>query len=206
MTFEGRWWSCPSPVHQGCRSSDGRENGRSEAGSAGENLGTVPPEINVGLAAHRLLGMAIAQDGVSAPKPTDLVALSSHDTPAFAAWWKADDVDDLFDLGVFDEVRARRERKERAEAVERLMSRFGTTTPERTRDALMRWMASTEAAVALVNLDDLLMEERRQNVPGTDRERPNWRLRHEVTIDQMAADPTFMERLRAIAAERPAPG
>ena len=164
------------------------ESVRASAGVVGENLGTVPPEIRTGLDAHALLGIAMANEAEAEPKPTDLVALSSHDTPAFAAWWKGLDIDDLRDLGVFDEERARGERAERALKIARLQERFGTEHPEQTRDALMNWMAHTGAAVALFNLDDLLMEERRQNVPGTDWERPNWRIRHDRTLEEMASD------------------
>jgi len=178
------------------------ESHRARAGVVGENLGTVPPEVHEGLARHELLGMAVAQDGVSEPKPTDLVALSSHDTPAFAAWWNANDVEDLLDLGVFDEERAVRERKERSEVIDRLRERFGTDGSEETRDALIEWMAGTPAAVALVNLDDLLMEERRQNIPGTDWERPNWRLRHATSLEELGADVRFGDRMRRIAAKR----
>ncbi|MGI9642067.1 MAG: 4-alpha-glucanotransferase, partial [Acidimicrobiia bacterium] len=179
------------------------ESHRARAGVVGENLGTVPPEIHEGLAEHELLGMAVAQDGVSEPKPTDLVALSSHDTPAFAAWWEAQDVDDLLDLGVFDEERAARERTERWETIDRLRERFGTDGPEETRNALMEWMAGTPAAVALLNLDDLLMEERRQNIPGTDWERPNWRLRHSIALEDLRDDEEFGDRMRRVAARRP---
>ncbi len=181
------------------------ESVRAGAGVVGENLGTVPPEIRSALDEHDLLGMAVAQDGVSEPRPNDLVALSSHDTPAFAAWWEAMDVDDLLDLGVFDDERADNEREQRWAAIEGLRRQFGTDAPEETRDALMTWMAGTSAAVALVNLDDLIMEHRRQNIPGTDWERPNWRLRHDVTLDELATDDRFMDRLRAIAAARPEP-
>lgn len=179
------------------------ESHRARAGIVGENLGTVPPEIHEGLAKHELLGIAVAQDGVSEPKPTDLVALSSHDTPAFAAWWNANDVDDLLDLGVFDEERAVRERRERWEMIDRLRERFGTDGPRTTRDALIEWMAGTPAAVALVNLDDLLMEERRQNIPGTDWERPNWRLRNAIALEDLRDDEEFGDRMRRVAAKRP---
>jgi 4-alpha-glucanotransferase len=164
------------------------ESVRAAAGVVGENLGTVPPEIRTGLDAHELLGIAMANEAETEPKPTDLVALSSHDTPAFAAWWKGLDIDDLLDLGIFDEERAHGERVERARKIAQLQERFGTEHPEQTRDALMNWMAHTEAAVALFNLDDLLMEERRQNVPGTDWERPNWRIRHGRTLEELASD------------------
>jgi 4-alpha-glucanotransferase len=180
------------------------ESVRAKAGIVGENLGTVPPEIRTALNEHALLGMAMANDGESEPKSTDLVALSSHDTPAFPAWWKGLDIDDLADLGVFDEERSRREREERAKAVARLQQRFGTDSPKATRDALMSWMAGTRAAVALYNLDDLLMEERRQNIPGTDWERPNWRIRHEHTLDELAANDEIVTVLKELITIRSA--
>lgn len=179
------------------------ESIRARAGVVGENLGTVPPEIYRGLADHELLGMSMAQEARSTPTATDLVALSSHDTPSFPAWWKADDVDDLEDLGVFDAGRASAERTARTEAVDALRRRLGTDSPTATRNGLMRWMAGTQAAVVLLNLDDLIMEERRQNIPGTDWERPNWRVRHTRALGELAADPTFTDTVASIAARRP---
>jgi 4-alpha-glucanotransferase len=179
------------------------ESVRATTGVVGENLGTVPPEIRTGLDEHALLGMAMANEGESEPKPTDLVALSSHDTPAFAAWWKGMDIDDLLDLGVFDEERASHERSDRARKIAQLQERFSTVDQIETRNALMAWMAGTQAAVALLNLDDLLMEERRQNVPGTDWERPNWRIRHECTLDELASNDEVMDLLRSLSTLRP---
>ncbi len=177
------------------------ESVRASASVVGENLGTVPPEITEGLSKHRLAGMAMAMsnEGVSDPESTDLLALSSHDTPAFAAWWKASDVEDLEDLGVFDEDRAAQEREAREWSIHKLRERFGTGTALATRDAVMEWMAGTGAAVTLYNLDDLLMEERRQNVPGTHWERPNWRLRHDRAVDEMALDDEFTGHLRRLS-------
>ena len=178
------------------------ESCRADAGVVGENLGTVPPEIRQGLVDHGLLGMAGSHDAVSDPSVDDLVAISTHDTPAFAAWWSASDVDDLAALGVFDVDRANRERAERLASVARLQDRFGTSGAEPTRDAVLEWMAGTDAAVALVTLDDLLMEDRRQNVPGTDTERPNWRLRHDRTVDDLGTDAGFTRSLESLVAIR----
>ena len=175
------------------------ESARACAGVVGENLGTVPPEIGRGLEKHGLLGMTVAQDGPNLPAPTDLIAMSSHDTPAFAAWWKGLDIVDMLDLGIFDEDRAVSEREARAHSISQLETHFSTSGPEATRDALMAWIAGTDAAIALLNLDDLLMEERRQNVPGTYMERPNWRIRNPVTIDTLAADEGFTSLLQRLA-------
>jgi 4-alpha-glucanotransferase len=178
------------------------ESVRAGAGVVGENLGTVPPQIGEGLERHGLLGMTVAQDGPHVPAATDLIAMSSHDTPAFAAWWKGLDIADMLDLGIFDEERAVHEREARTRAIAGLESYFSTSGPLATRDALMEWIAGTDAAIALLNLDDLLMEERRQNVPGTYMERPNWRLRNPVAIDALAADEGFTNLLRYLAATR----
>jgi len=178
------------------------ESVRANAGVVGENLGTVPPEIRQGLVDHELLGMAGSQDAAADPSENDLVAISTHDTPAFAAWWNASDIDDLAELGVFDGDRASRERAERIDSVARMQDRFGTQGVRPTRDAVLEWMAGTDAAVALVNLDDLLMEERRQNVPGTDKERPNWRLRHDRSVDDLGADDEFTGSLETLVAIR----
>ncbi len=178
------------------------ESVRARAGIVGENLGTVPPEIRAGLDQHSLLGMAMAKEGESEPRSSDLVALTSHDTPAFAAWWNGNDIEDLLELGVFDEKRARDEREWRADGIVRLQERFGTDGPEMTRDALMAWMAESNAAVALFSVDDLLMEERRQNIPGTDWERPNWRIRYMRTLDEIADDAEIMSLLNHLSSIR----
>jgi 4-alpha-glucanotransferase len=178
------------------------ESVRACAGVVGENLGTVPPEIGRGLKEHGLLGMTVAQDGPNTPASTDLIAMSSHDTPAFAAWWKGLDIADMVDLGIFDEVRAVQERESRSHSIAQMEGYFSTSGPIATRNALMEWIAGTESAIALLNLDDLLMEERRQNVPGTYMERPNWRLRNAVTIDDLAADKGFTTLLQRLVETR----
>lgn len=178
------------------------ESVRAKVGVVGENLGTVPPEIRSGLDEHELLGMAMANQAEIEPLSVELVALTSHDTPAFAAWWNGNDIEDLLELGVFDEQRSRDEREGRASSIARLQERFRTDGPVDTRDALMTWMAGTDAAVALFSLDDLLMEERRQNIPGTDWERPNWRIRYMRTLDQIAGDAEIESMLRYLSSVR----
>ena len=175
------------------------ESVRADAAVVGENLGTVPPEIRTALREHDLIGMVVPQDGVGQASSTDLLAISSHDTPPFLGWWNGVDIDDLVDLGEFDEERAEHERIARGEARAALSERFGTDDPARILDGLLAWMADSEAAVALASMDDLVGEARRQNVPGTYSERPNWRLRHDATVAALGADPGFIASLAAIS-------
>ncbi|MCL1593839.1 MAG: 4-alpha-glucanotransferase [Actinomycetia bacterium] len=180
------------------------ESVRARCGVVGENLGTVPPEVGSALDAHRLLGMVVAPDGALEPDSEDLVAMTSHDTPSFAAWWKELDIFDLTDLGVFDADRSRAESNARQEAIAVVRQRFGTSTVRETSDAVMEWMVCSDAAIALLNIDDLLMEERRQNVPGTYRERPNWRLRYTHTLEEIIADESLVHALEQLSALRDA--
>jgi glycogen operon protein len=46
-------------------------------------------------------------------------------------------------------------------------------------------IAQTPSALALVQADDLFGETEPLNVPGTDRERPNWRRRQKAPIEEL---------------------
>lgn len=168
----------------------------------GENLGTVPPAIDERLAVHGLAGMVVTADGTEMPGTNDLVAVSSHDTPTIAGWIAHSDIDDMVELGVFDAERAAAEHADRTGAVSALGDRFGSPEPRAIVDGLSAWMAASDAAVALASLDDLLLEERRQNVPGTYKERPNWTLRHGSTIDSLASDSEVSRSLDAVSRRR----
>jgi 4-alpha-glucanotransferase len=178
------------------------ESHRAQAAVIGENLGTVPEAVRAALKEHRLMGMKVAQDGLREPSANELIAMSTHDTPPFAAWWKGADISDGEDLGVYTDGRGEAARTERHRTIADLQDRFGTNGLEATRDAIMDWMASSAAGVAVVNIDDLWAEERRQNVPGTDKERPNWRARHVIAMDDLIADSGTLARLEYLCSLR----
>jgi len=212
MALHRAWW-----VPHGASASEGAyvrqaademfavvciESSLAGSGVVGENLGTVPHEIRDRMAKHGLAGIAMASPKLEPPTPTDLVALSSHDTPTFVSWWEGEDIDDLVDLGVFDDSRVAADRAMRVEAIDRLRRHFGTHGATETMEALHRWMAESGAAIALINLDDLLGEHRRQNVPGTYDERPNWRLRHDRSVEQLRSDAAVMRALAELSVLR----
>jgi glycogen operon protein len=146
--------------------------------------------------------MKVAQDGLEEPTEHELIALSTHDTPPFAAWWLGNDIDDAQELGVYEEGRAESARSDRADTIEYLQHLFGSKGLADTRDAILDWMAASRAAIAIVNLDDLWEEQRRQNIPGTDAERPNWRARHQTSMDDLVADTSLRARLENLMDRR----
>jgi 4-alpha-glucanotransferase len=209
MGLHRTWW-----VPHGLTSTDGAyvmqpteemfaiiclESFRAGAAVVGENLGTVPPAISQALDRHKLMGMKVAQDGLEPPESDELIALSTHDTPPFAAWWAGIDIDDGEDLGVYTDGRGDIARENRKHSIDHLEETLASSGLAGTRDAMMSWMAASDAAIAIINIDDLWEEQHRQNVPGTDSERRNWRARHRYTMEQIAANSQLLAQLERLS-------
>jgi 4-alpha-glucanotransferase len=54
----------------------------------------------------------------------------------------------------------------------------------------------------MVNLEDLWLARDPQNVPGTGKERPNWRRKAEHTLEEILRHPRFADILRGLDAAR----
>ena len=166
---------------------------RAGAVVVGENLGTVPPEVDRLMGEHRLLGMYATQFELDAAPharwapPGSVAVVNTHDMAPFAA----------FGAGLDDERRAR---------ILEQLSRDGVAPdgdePTDVLAALLGWLGRTDAASVVVTLEDLWGETLPQNVPGTGPEVPNWRRQMARTLDEVAADPAFTERLAALRAAR----
>lgn len=180
----------------------------------GENLGMVPPEVDQTLAALRVRGMAVGQFHLThdphhpiRPIPAGSVSsLNTHDTPTFAGWWQAEDLDTHEQLGWLSPDRAGRERQGRAlqkRAIAGYASYGGLTgeasDPERIAAGLYRALVESPAHLVLVNLEDLWGEARPHNVPGTWRELPNWLRRCALSLEQIREHVHAGEILRRLS-------
>ncbi len=196
------------------------ESHRHQAVIVGENLGTVPPEVGEAMDRHGVLGMYVLQyelqpgnEGSLRPPPEDTAAsLNTHDMPTFAAFWQGKDIADLVDLGLFDERQAQEERERRAQLragmagllKKKLKSQEGAPDPTEaeTYGAVLRdrleWLAASPARLVLVNLEDLWGEPAPQNMPGTHLERPNWRRKARLTLEEIEARKDIADTLRRI--------
>ncbi len=180
----------------------------------GEDLGTVPEAIRVTLPARAVHSYKVALfervEGDAFRSPCDyqagaLAVLSTHDLPTLRGWWEAEDIDlrDRLRLYPSDAVRdaLRWDRGVdkwrflealRAEGIAPAspVDGAGPFTPE-LNAALHRFLGRTRSALAAVQVEDLAMEVDPVNVPGTDREHPNWcrRLLPEVGELFTAAEP-----------------
>ena len=203
------------------------ESHRHQALIVGENLGTVPPEVNESMARHGVLGMYVVQyelapggGGLQREPPAASVAsLNTHDMPTFRGFWEGRDVDDLQALGLFDERQAAEERQRRGAQRQQLAGAAaahwpgawdgrGDPYPLVLGDRLEH-LAASRARMVLVNLEDLWHETEPQNVPGTrEDQRPNWRRKARWSFEEIAGSREVaamleqVDRLRRIAAAR----
>jgi len=180
------------------------ESHRYKAGIVGENLGTVPPAVNRALAKHDVHQMYVVQYEIMAdpdkpklrPVPGKSVAsLNTHDMPPFEAFLKGHDIADRLDLGFLDEKTAKKERKQRVAMKRKLRSFIYATN----------FLAKSMAEIVLVNIEDLWQETLPQNVPATNKERPNWRRRMRPSIEQIRKMSGVAEVLADVFAHRSRP-
>ena len=184
------------------------ESHRYRAGIVGENLGTVPPEVNAAMADHDIRQMYVVQYELMGdpekptlrPPPEKCVAsLNTHDMPPFRAFLDGTDIDDRLDLGFLDEKSARDERKQRAK-MRAALQNDGHNSRNATR--MLQFLSDSMANIVLVNLEDLWDETRPQNVPATSTERPNWRRRVRPTLEQIRKMSGVAEVLSHVFAQR----
>ena len=168
------------------------ESHRNRCVLIGEDLGTVPPEIRKAMDQHKILRMYVQQRKLSldpkeplSPTPENCISsLNTHDMPPFAAFWAGLDIVDKMKLGYFGREalpgKVKDREKQKAVVVNWLI-KTGRLERRQAKDvravleALLRWTASGPARVMQVNIEDLWQETHFQNVPGTWKERPNWR-------------------------------
>ncbi|MEP6689200.1 MAG: 4-alpha-glucanotransferase [Gemmatimonadales bacterium] len=187
------------------------ESNRHRCEVVGENLGTVPREIDEALPRHRIWGMYLAQfhasDGPEIPPPTaaDVALVGTHDTPTFAGWLAGADVDERVRYGLLAEAAAPAVREERARAVGWLAGQLGIpeTEPRALLAALLEWLGRSDTPLVVPWLEDLWLEARGVNLPGTPSSvRPNWQLPMSRLLDDALADPQVEEFARGLQRAR----
>lgn len=193
------------------------ESHRHRVTIVGENLGTVPARVNAALSRHGILKMYVVQYETQPTAdplrrvPADSVAsLNTHDMPPFTGYLQGKDLQDRLQLGLLPKPRLPQEQNARRR-VRRALARFfhrqgllpSTADNENVLvRASLAWLAASAAAVVLINLEDLWMETKPQNLPGSGAERPSWRRRARRSLEQLANSPSAVETLRLVAAAR----
>jgi 4-alpha-glucanotransferase len=176
------------------------ESHRASCAVVGEDLGTVPPGLREALHEVRTLSYRVLwfeREGRAFLRPEHYPALaaacvSTHDLPTLAGWWEAADIAEREALGLLDAAAAEIARTDRLAERESLFATLrqagldvadvtdGPLPPE-LAGAIHAYVAATPSLMLLVQAEDLAGERIAVNLPGTDRERPNWR--HRIALD-----------------------
>jgi len=183
----------------------------------GEDLGTVPDEVRDALDRYGIPGMYVSQfqlpeaHGHRLPLPNrhQVASIDTHDTPTFAAWWRADDIALRRRLGLHgedeavDNIRYRdRERAALEQALRDAGALHGEADEASVLGALVEVLGASDAATVLVSVDDLVHETDPQNVPGTGSDRPNWVRMLPCTLPALFSEPSVDALLRRLQGSR----
>jgi glycogen operon protein len=201
------------------------ESQRNRCVVIGEDLGTVPDGFRDKLTKADISGMRVlyferhGADFVSPRQyPLHSVAcVATHDLPTLAGWWQGADIAERLSLGLIGPEHAAPALAERAAEkhalVEALIAAgalverpaFEAPMDDALAAAVHAWIAQAGSGLASVQVDDLAGETAATNLPGTDRERPNWRHRARDDVARLFDAPRARAILAAMAAARPRP-
>ena len=185
----------------------------------GEDLGTVPEGFRERLTEAGLFGTRVLwfeRDGPRFRPPASYPAaavacVSTHDLPPLAGWWAGTDLEERAALGQLAHPAA----ETAARAAERAallaaLDDAGEIVAEPVDAAALAgpvhgFVAAAPAALTLAQADDLCGETEPLNLPGTDRERPNWRRRLALDTTAMIRGRLGQAILAALRRARPDP-
>lgn len=207
------------------------ESQRNRCMVIGEDLGTVPDEVRAALTqmdvlSYRLLYFERSVDGgFVAPErypAAALAAVSTHDLATLAGWWSSHDLEQRLRLGLYpQEVLFERQLLERAEQRVRLLLALrhagllsaqavaaaagSTQLPPEVLLAVHAYLASTPAAVSMVQLEDVLSVRDQINMPATVHTHPNWQRMLPLTLRELAQHEALNALAQRLSAIRPRP-
>jgi 4-alpha-glucanotransferase len=206
---DGTYVTFPAEEHYAVLAIESRRN---RCAVAGEDLGVVPEGVREAMAEHRVQRLYVGQYQLppSLPPRESVASLNTHDLRPFAGFATGLDIDDRLEHGFMDpdeEDRARAERTASFRLAATTLVEAGFLDSQDAGiqdllDAWLRWLAAGPARLVLVNAEDLWMETRAHNVPGTMDDRPNWVGRSSQSLPDMEQSDRITAMLRRLSATR----
>jgi len=190
----------------------------------GEDLGTVPDEMRHAMSHYRLYHYKVLlfeKNGDQFKTPRDYVheavaTATTHDLPPLKAWWQADDLQLREALKLYPTVETadhlRSERNTDRIALLRALRdqqlwhwNEGDAVPEFSpalARAVHMYLGMTDAALVLIQLEDLIGMTDPVNVPGTHTEHDNWQRKLSMDTEGIFAVKEVQETLTALTRAR----
>jgi glycogen operon protein len=196
------------------------ESTRARCLVVGEALGTVPEGFHEEIGANGVLSYRVLwfeREGAVFKPPSaydrqSIACISTHDLATLRGWWECVDISEREELGQLLPGEASAARLARANDRRNLMAALSAQELfDREIDldgpfqmslgvAVHAFIGRSTSALVITQLDDLIAERVAVNLPGTDRERPNWRRRLSAPLnDLFAGDADAMLSAMAVA-------
>jgi 4-alpha-glucanotransferase len=183
------------------------ESQRHRTTLVGENLGTLPKNLNEELQANNIMGMHVLEYELGSIRksiPTitrqQVVSLNTHDMFPFAAFVDAEDLAKQQQLKIMSDDQVKAHLQERQPDLKRLtefLRQNGFMLDEGTAQDFPSWanagaansrlflaclsyLSASKSPLLLINIEDLWLEREPQNVPSAT-QAPNWR--HKLPAD-----------------------
>ena len=187
------------------------ESHRNQSIVVGEDLGTVPTYVRNRMSERGIDRLYVAQfsfqsdkkQPLKEPSAEVLASINTHDTPTWASFWSGADIEDQVSMGLLTPEDATQALASRAELRKTLSEAYGTEeSAQAALPAILERLARSDARAVLINLEDLWNETNPQNTPGTGAERPNWRRRAQLSLEQIQKDEDVRHALALVHRSR----
>ena len=190
----------------------------------GEDLGTLPDHLRerlqkFGIFSYRLLYFEKEEDGnLKSPKTYPelaLASISTHDLPPLAGFWSMKDIVVRRELGLFlnegqfqkammNRINEKRRMVDRLQNLgylsqEEALTLHAQEEPVLTEElhrAVLSFLVSTQAKLAVLNQEDLFREKEQLNLPGTVVEYPNWSRKMRYSLEELRDHPDAQKAAR----------
>jgi glycogen debranching enzyme GlgX len=193
------------------------ESQRAHCLVVGEDLGTVPEGMSERLAQSNVLSYSVLwfeRRAGRIRRPAEwrrlaAACVTTHDLPTLTGWWNGADIAEKRVLSLIGDDGAEQVREAEKRDLIALLREENLLAgdvdvrqpmPVMVAAAIHAFVSATPSLLALVQADDLAGEVVAVNLPGTDRERPNWRRRLETDVEALCRTPLARAILLALRA------
>lgn len=200
------------------------ESQRNQCVIIGEDLGTVPEEVQEKMGKWQVLSYKLLffeREGVSQFKKPEqyqklsLCALTTHDLPTISGFWSKEDIDVRTQLDLFpnEEFRSTQENNRIPEIIgilnalaeqgllpESAQGYSDSNIPELTPElvsAIHQYLLKCQSYLMVFQLEDILGQPKQVNLPGTVDQYPNWERKITANIEDWLSNDTMKQFVAA---------
>lgn len=197
------------------------ESKRNKVLIVGEDLGTVPFAFRERLMSNSIFSYRLfyfERDAAGNHMPfhaypeNALVSISTHDLPTLAGFWSGRDIDERIRVGQLRKEREQSYRQDREQQKRKILDRLAEDgflgyeyvegarnavfPTDELQSAVLRFLFHTPSRLVMINQEDIFLDVRQQNIPGTTWEHPNWVTKMLYTVDELRSDPVAVRLCR----------